>query len=915
MLTLTVRKGSAADIAKYFTKTGPQQEYYAAGSPEPGRWGGKLAERLGLEGDVDPEQFSRVLHNIHPTLDEKLTPRIRGDRRPGFDLTFSAPKSVSLAWALLGDERILDAIHRAVDRTMIEVEKEIQTRVRVDGADQDRVTGNALWGKYLHTTARPVGGMPDPQLHIHAFVMNFTHDPEEDRLKAIQLTKLKGQKLPLYEAFFHHELVREMHTLGYDTEPGTGKFWELKGFSRDLIEEFSRRTALIERTAREKGITDPKEKAGIGAQTREKKNKPLAFEELSRAWKARASKFGFGRSSIPKKPSALRDRTREAVTFASRKLLERSSVTTERKLIEEALRFAPGLVDMKQFRKYYADIGLIRGEIDGVHYIMSTKTLVEEQELVSFVKLGRGCRWSVLGCVFPDTAGEGSIAQKIISSKDWVVVLEGPAGSGKTTVAHELAALAWGLGSSLVAIAPTARASRGTLREEGFRSANTIAAFIENKELQKKASKGVIWVDEAGLASTKDVNTLLRIAARVNAQVVLVGDRMQHRSVVRGGCLYALAAENAATVLQLGEIRRQKGRLKEAITLLAKGKSVEGLEVLYRLGLVHTSNEKDVVMKRAATEYLDALEAGKRSIIVTGTNSERKHINAQVRSLLMERNQIGVSRRVDALESVSLTTVEKEYASTYEKGQWIVFHRKCRGFPLGRTFQPGEAWKVVGRDQVGNVIVRRGKFQFEGLPLKKANCFEVCNEEPLYVAKGDLIQITRNTRVTSAAQRMWNALPGNRRKLHGTLDNGSVHRVAKINSDGSFLLESGYSLPADFRFMRHAYSMTSYSSQSITVDLSVVCIAERPLGDDNDRMFYVAASRGRSVSLHLNADTKWAKHLTRSTPVVMAVDLEKSVKEAAERQRAALREQVREEEIKRQAESRLRRAEREYDEQ
>lgn len=913
MLTLSVFQGSAAAAVRYYTEIAPQEEYYSSGSPAPGRWGGKLAERLGLEGDVDPVQFSRVLHNIHPTLDEKLTPRFKGDRRPGFDMTFSVPKSVSLAWALLGDERIPDAIQRAVDRTMVEVEKEIETRVRVDGLDEDRVTGNAVWAKFFHTTARPVGGTPDPQLHIHVFVVNLTHDPVEDRLKAVQLTRIKGQKLPLYQAFFHHELVRELHRLGYDTEP-SGKFWELKGYSRELIAEFSRRTAVIEEAARKQKITDPKEKGGLGAKTREKKGQSHSFEELSRDWKARAKRFAFGRTSIPKSRSEPRDRTKEAVIFASRKLLERASVISERKLVEEALRFAPGQVNLNNFRSYYGDIGLIRGELGDTAYIMSKETLAEERELVRSVKAGRGSRWTVMSFIFRQPNPSDSIAERIITSKDWVIVLEGPAGSGKTTVAKELRSLARGLGSTVVAIAPTVKASRGTLREEGFYKADTIAAFLKDKKLQESAAGGIIWLDEAGQAATKDVNAVLAIARKQRAQVVLVGDHMQHRSVTRGGCLFSLAAENAANVLQLGEIRRQEGELKDAITLLAEGKSVEGLEQLQKLGLVHIGEKVPEVQHAAAVVYADAVKAGKQALIVTGTNAERIALNNEVRSVLMDRNQLGVSRRVDALEELSLTTVEKEQASRYEKGQWIVFHRRCRGMPLGRTFLPGEVWQVKGRDFLGNVILKKGKMQWEGLPLKKANSFSVYEQKPVYVAKGDLIQITRTTRVTSSAQRRWNALPGNRRKLHGTLENGSIQRVVKINSDGSFVLERGYSLPANFRFMRHAYAMTSYMSQSTTVDLSVVCVAERPLGDDNDRMLYVGASRGRSVSVHLSADTDWAKQLTRSSPVVTAVELEKRVSEDAERQRAAYREQAREEEARRRAERRQRRADKVYDE-
>ncbi len=166
-------------------------DYYSEGQELVGLWGGKGAVRLGLKGTVDKFSFDRLCDNLHPQTGEPLTVRTRSERTVGYDFTFSVPKSVSLLYAMSGDEGILDAFRSAVAETMRECEAEMKTRVRADGQDSDRVTGNMVWAEFIHTTSRPVGGIPDPQLHAHVFTFNTTWDDEEERWKAGQFRELK----------------------------------------------------------------------------------------------------------------------------------------------------------------------------------------------------------------------------------------------------------------------------------------------------------------------------------------------------------------------------------------------------------------------------------------------------------------------------------------------------------------------------------------------------------------------------------------------------------------------------------------------------------------------------------------------------------------------------------------------------
>ncbi len=132
--------------------------------------------------------------------------RTRSERTVGYDFTFSVPKSVSLLYAMSGDEDILDAFRAAVDETMREMEAEMKTRIRKDLQDTDRTTGNMVWAEFIHTTSRPVDGLPDPQLHAHVFVFNTTWDDEERRWKAGQFRELK-RDAPYFQAAFRVRLA------------------------------------------------------------------------------------------------------------------------------------------------------------------------------------------------------------------------------------------------------------------------------------------------------------------------------------------------------------------------------------------------------------------------------------------------------------------------------------------------------------------------------------------------------------------------------------------------------------------------------------------------------------------------------------------------------------------------------------
>src|SRR5438094_9472578 len=277
-----LRVVASRNAKEYYAESLKREDYYTEGQEIQGEWQGIGAERLGLSGAVDQAAFDALCENKQPRTDERLTQRNKGNRIVGYDFNFHCPKSVSVVYEFTRDERILEAFKHSVNQTMREIEAEIKTRMRKKGANENKVTGNMVWAEFVHFTARPVNGLPDPHLHAHCYAFNTTRDDAEKKWKAGQFRDLKADA-PYFEAAFHARFARQLAEVGYRSAR-TAKCWELAGVPQRVLEEFSRRTEQVEQKAKELGITSAREKDGLAALTRERKQKQLSKMELRELW-------------------------------------------------------------------------------------------------------------------------------------------------------------------------------------------------------------------------------------------------------------------------------------------------------------------------------------------------------------------------------------------------------------------------------------------------------------------------------------------------------------------------------------------------------------------------------------------------------------------------------------------------------
>jgi conjugative relaxase-like TrwC/TraI family protein len=827
-----------------------------------------------------------------------LRPSAREDGRVGLDMTFSSTKSVGIAREVagagnLGDDRIEGAHEEAVTYVFGLIEQDSQARVRVGGANTNRTTGNLIATGFTHRDTRINADdqMPDMSLHTHLFIQNATNDPMEAKWKAAELGQIKHD-LPFYEAAFHNRLASNLKALGYGIER-KGKAFEIAGVSRDTIEKFSRRTAYIEKVADKLGIVKPESKAKLGATTRLGKAKET-YDDLSGYYASRLTEQERQGLAGLHGWAGFEGNAKEAVEFAIGHLFERKSVVDARKVYELALRRGIGSVTPEEVQAEARKQGLLTRGGEAT----TRQVLAEEERVIAFARDGRGtCRGmgmragleptshhdndgiepSLLGTTpgrvttraaansLADLAtlspDQQAICRHVWNSPDRVILIRGAAGTGKT---HTMKATIAGLDRHAVVLAPSADASRGVLRNEGFQDADTVARFLTDEKFQQTAKNGVIWVDEAGLMGIRQVREVFDAAEKLNARVVLQGDRRQHGSVERGATLRVLEEYAGLPVAELKDIRRQKGRYKAAVASLAKGDMLAGYDQLADLKWVKETDSHAPLVD----EYMAALDTKKtkqkdadRVLVVAPTHAEGDAITGQIRERLKERGRIASEgRQMDVLVPLHWTEAERGDLDRYEGTEVMCFHRNSGTFKAGQTVRIAD-WKSGDR-------------------FAKAAHFSVYAPGSIEVAAGDRLRFTSNGKTKDGKHK---------------LNNGASYGVDGFTKDGDLVLDNGWVVDQKYGHFAHGYVTTSHASQGKTVDRVLIAMGRDSLPAISAEQFYVSVSRGCDKAtiysdlspVELREAIQKADPRKSATELVGARKPKRRVKTLAERMRAA----------------------------
>jgi conjugative relaxase-like TrwC/TraI family protein len=870
--------GSSAAASSYYEA----DDYYADGGISPSEWQGEGAKALGLSGEVNRETFRAILDGTLPHGQQLGTMREgKLQHRPGWDITMSAPKSVSIMAEVAGDRRLVAAHANAVKAALAYVERHAAaTLIRTPGAVERHTTDNLVIASFRHDTSRA----QDPQLHTHNVIMNMTQDADGNwrslEPRALyQLQKAIG-------AVYRQELAVGVRALGYGIEQGKDSLFEIKGVPAAVIRAFSERAAQVEARLAERGQTrataSAEEKQIAALDTREAKQS-LERGELVSTWRAEADAAGFGKAAREALVAASKEAAassehgsalaaqgqiaaHQAVALAAANLGERQSVFAVAELEKEAGRYGLGRVTASQISAAVAraqgDGALVpRTFLDkrGAEFagFTTVENIAHERQLLRLEAEGRGAAAPILSAKqaanavaraelqsdHPWNEGQRAATRALLTSPHRVTGLQGYAGTAKTTtVLATFAREAQARGVAVTALAPTASAAQ-TLGDALGQRGETVARQLARNGAS--LSGGVWIVDEASLLSARDMAALLGLATSANARVVLVGDVKQLGSVGAGAAFAQLQSAGMATARLDNVVRQTNTATREAVLASIEGDARKALDALERGGgkiIAHGSKGERFAAMAKAYAALDASERA-RTLVIEPSRDGRDALTADIRRELSAAGVLsGPAVTLDSLVAKNLSRIEARDPASYAPGDTVRFLRDY----ADKGVTGGTAYRVerIDSDKVAISLKSTDGSAIDWrLRQWGAGKVEVFESKLMELQAGDRVQFTRNDREAGRINGLRGTVTGidpERQQATIALANGREQRLDLADPRDSHL--------------RHAYVQTAHAAQGQTAERVLIHADSRLTNLVDQKMLYVALSRAKSEAIVVTDD-------------------------------------------------------------
>ncbi len=658
---------------RYYEKQVAQglDDYFTGRGESPGRWLGQGAADLGLRGTVEDGELSMLMEGRDPRTGVML--REQPVKVAALDLTFSAPKSVSVLHAV-ADERIaaeLVACHEeAVEAALGYLE---DTAVLVTRRASERLTlhagGGFVTAAFRHRMSRAL----DPQLHTHCVSANLAK-AKDGRWTALHhptLYKAAQTAGYLYQAHLR-ALVSER--LGLEWGQVRKGAAELQAIEQGVLEEFSKRRHEMRRAAEDGGIGLGSKSASQAAALATRSRKQYGIETgswreeirargaehgLDRAERRRVERVALGTlergpqreaGEDPKAERLVEDRlagpaglTELQNTFDRRALL--------RAFAEDAQQGAriPKLVERgDRFAERQDVLRTERGEMTTAELVAIERRLVAAAQGRAAEGVGRVDHQTasrlIEQCGRALNEGQRRAVEATISSGHGVQVIEALAGTGKTYTAGVLRHIYQQAGYEVVGVAPTGRAVRELAEEAQIPSRTLDSLLLSLERGYALPVGGVVVLDEAGMAPTRQTAALFEAAQQAGCKVIAVGDPGQLHSVQAGGWMRAVGRK--VGTLRLSEVLRQRDPLeRRALAALHEGVPGRWLDWALENDRLELGTAGRLI-DRAVSEWRTAsFEQGlSGAVLIARDNDTRNALNERARTLVRERGGLGEER-------------------------------------------------------------------------------------------------------------------------------------------------------------------------------------------------------------------------------------------------------------------------------
>ena len=673
-------------------------DYYTGAGETPGVWIGGGAAKLGLADTVDADDLRAVLAGLAPHnggLTPNGTAPVPHPRRaPGFDLTFKAPKSASVLYAVSDDPRVQAAIVEAgeaatraaigwLEREVVRVRRGSHDKAwlaanaeRPAGGPRQLETSGVIAASFRHRTSRA----GDPLLHWHCLVANMAEGSDGKWSAIVHPDLFRNAKAAgeIFQASFRAELTA---SLGVEWVPGR-HVYEIAGVPRHLIDAFSKRSDQIEAWLTSTGTPDtPAGRQAAVLATR--RNKPeMEHERLDTHWKAEAIEAGwtpddaellvacgghlapvdydqawrldttvFDEHGTPSCLERLVDPD-EWIGTVVRSLTADGSTFTRNDLTGAvASRLGPGASTWTIDRivnRCIASPHLIAVHAEHQPQAWTSRELVEvEQRFIASLRTNGETavtEQAIIDAIDdrptlgPDQAAAVS---GICRSTAAVSVMIGPAGTGKTFTLDAVRAAFHASGFELIGAAPSARAALELEAGAGITS-RTLQSLIRRWDTghDRPGHGTLLVIDEAGMADIRTLEHAVTRQVAAGGRVLLVGDHHQLPEVGAGGG-FAHAANHATTVAELTVNRRQRATWEQqALAELRNGNVATAVQQYLTNDRVIVEPTNHDMIATAVDRYLEARDAGLRPVLLAGTNDLVDRLNLAVLDRLVDSGDL-----------------------------------------------------------------------------------------------------------------------------------------------------------------------------------------------------------------------------------------------------------------------------------
>ncbi|HEX3626344.1 MAG TPA: AAA family ATPase [Verrucomicrobiae bacterium] len=723
-------------------------------------------------------------------------------------------------------------------------------------------------------------------------------------------------------------MVRSLQRFGYGVENNPRGDFEIAGVGKDLIDRFSKRHEEIDRKTKELLEREPDKagqnikviRANIAHNERARKIKDVGIVKLQSMWNKQLSwKEWWQVNHLDKhrSPEISQKMTAgQAVSWAEQHLFERRSVVHEYEIWCHALEQLRGQdVSLAEVQAATRERGYIRDEqFNG--QVTTREVLQREFDIVRLAQHGQR-QYQPLAPNYHkinhslDYEQERA-AEQILSSRNFVTLFRGGAGTGKSFTLREVKA---GLAKAreVVHVLAPQRQQVADLERDGFTGVETVSAFLAQKSMRRGA---VVLVDEAGQIGGQQMLELLDYIQVNQGRVILSGDTRQHGAVEASDALRAIEKYAGLGYAKLTSIRRQNPasaktqeerqwleQYKLAVDEAQRGKFTSSFDRLDGQGAIifcTLANQQE----KLAEHFLEHFKHQQSTVVVSQSWNEIHRLNDTIQRGLKSQKLIGDGETMlTALERQDLTDAQKRDKRFYQSDSVLVFNRPAAGF------KSGSVGKLRGMTDKHLLIEADNRIR--PVPVKDLDRITVCQPKELSLSNGERLQLKANDKSQDGRR----------------LANGELVTVKKIHADGRIALDDGRTLPKHYRQFVRGYAVTSYAAQGKTVDY-VLFSDSAVKAATNEKQWYVTISRGRrgvkiftadKIQLRQNiahsgnrtlamdmkpgAVQKLASALGRG--VTYALNVEHSQRKAAERQAEILRqtEALRQQELERQAEA------------